>query len=114
MLFGRPTRSSRGFTSCHQALAGRGNSVRGIRPACLLLILLMIAAAPAALRAAPAGDVFLAGADVPYFSYIESHGSIYRYNHKPIGLIQAFKLSGCNCLRLWHRKFFPVKRVFHS
>ena len=69
-MFGRPTRSSPGFASCHQALAGHGNSVRGIRPACLLLILLMIAAAPAALRAAPAGDV-------SYFGYIESDGGIY-------------------------------------
>lgn len=75
--FSSPTRSSRGFASCHQALAGHGHSVRGIRRACLLLILLMVAAAPVALRAAPAGDVFLAGADVSYFGYIESHGGIY-------------------------------------
>ena len=71
----------------------------------LILMVLMTAVAPAALHAADADHTFLAGADVSYFGYIESNGGVYRYNHRPIGLIQAFKQSGCNCLRLrlWHR-----------
>ena len=71
----------------------------------LILMVLMTAVATAALHAADANHTFLTGADVSYFGYIESHGGVYRYNHRPIGLIQAFKQSGCNCLRLrlWHR-----------
>ncbi len=70
-----------------------------------VVLILIMAALPNVLRAASAKTDFLAGADVSYFGYIEAHGGIYRYDRKPMGLIQAFKQSGCNCLRLrlWHR-----------
>ncbi|NNM84365.1 MAG: hypothetical protein HKL96_01205 [Phycisphaerales bacterium] len=108
MLPPRPARRSQGIggIACyHQSLARRGQYGRILRSACLILILLMTAGAPAALHAAASSHTFLAGADVSYFGYIESHGGIYRYNHQPVGLIRAFKQSGCNCLRLrlWHR-----------
>ena len=69
------------------------------------LLILILTALPSLLRAAPARNNFLSGADVSYFGYIQSQGGIYRYNHKSVGLIQAIKNSGCNCLRLrlWHR-----------
>ena len=77
-----------------------------------LLVILFLAAMPGLLCAAPASNNFLAGADVSYFGYIESHGGIYRYDHKPVGLIRAFKQSGCNCLRLrlWHRATAAERR----
>ncbi len=48
---------------------------------------------------------FLAGADVSFFGYIQKHGGVYRYRGEPVGLLKAFKTSGCNFLRLrlWHR-----------
>ncbi len=100
-----PAARSQGIACYHPSLARRGNSGRTVRSVCLILILLMTTGATTALHAAAAGRTFLAGADVSYFGYIESHGGVYRYNHRPVGLIQAFKLSGCNCLRLrlWHR-----------
>ena len=72
----------------------------------------MITGLPGLSHAAPARNRFLAGADVSYFGYIAAHGGIYRYNHKPTGLIQAFKDSGCNCLRLrlWHRATAAERR----
>ncbi len=70
------------------------------------LVILFLAAMPGLLCAAPASNNFLAGADVSYF------GGIYRYDHKPVGLIRAFKQSGCNCLRLrlWHRATAAERR----
>ena len=108
MLLPRPLRRSDGIEGIafyHQSPARRGHWGRTVRSACLILILLMTTGARAALRAAAASRTFLAGADVSYFGYIESHGGVYRYNHQPVGLIRAFKQSGCNCLRLrlWHR-----------
>ena len=75
------------------------------------LLILIIGTLPSLLHAAPARNNFLSGADVSYFGYIQSHGGIYRYHHKSVGLIQAFKQSGCNCLRLrlWHRTPGPEK-----
>ena len=78
----------------------------------LSLVVMIITALPKGLQAAPARNIFLAGADVSYFGYIESHGGIYCYDHQPVGLIQAFKQSGCNCLRLrlWHRATAAERR----
>ena len=88
------------------------NSGKTWRFAHPVLLLLLIAVVPASLRAEHGGSNFLTGADVSYFGYIASHGGIYRYNHKPVGLIQAFKQSGCNCLRLrlWHRATAAERR----
>ena len=76
----------------------------------LLAAMVTIAAAPVR----GANHTFWAGSDVSYFGYIESHGGVYRYNHQPIGLIQAFKRAGCNCLRmrLWHRATAAEKGRF--
>lgn len=83
--------------------AGKGGQHDAVKRMYLVPLMMVIAILPSALRAAE--PTFLAGADVSYFGYIESHGGIYSYNHRPVGLIQAFKQSGCNCLRLrlWHR-----------
>jgi arabinogalactan endo-1,4-beta-galactosidase len=78
---------------------------RAVKRTYLIAILVLIAMVPGALRAAPLGKAFLAGADVSDYGYIQNHGGVYRYDHKTVGLISAFKQAGCNCLRLrlWHR-----------
>ncbi len=107
-------RRSQGIAYYPQSLASRGHSGRPLTLVCLILILLMTTGVPAALHAAAASRTFLAGADVSYFGYIESHGGVYRYNRRPVGLIQALKQSGCNCLRLrlWHHATALEKSQF--
>lgn len=94
-----------GMTLRFKSITAQCHSGMTWRFALPFLLFLVVAVVPAPLRAAQAGNAFLTGADVSYSGYIASHGGIYRYEHKAVGLIQAFKQSGCNCLRLrlWHR-----------
>jgi arabinogalactan endo-1,4-beta-galactosidase len=59
-------------------------------------------------------SMFLTGSDVSYYGYISAHGGVYRYGGKPVGLLQAFKLSGCNTLRLrlFHRPSAAEQKKF--
>ncbi len=62
-----------------------------------------------------AAEPFYTGSDVSFYGYISSHGGIYRYDHRPVGLLQAFKLARCNTLRLrlFHRAT-PAERSKHG
>ncbi|MGC8560678.1 MAG: glycosyl hydrolase 53 family protein [Phycisphaerae bacterium] len=59
-----------------------------------------------------AAEPFYTGSDVLFYGYISAHGGVYRYDHKPVGLLQAFKLAHCNTLRLrlFHRAT-PAERA---
>ena len=70
----------------------------------LIALSLSTGVVSAATPVVPGTPPFLAGSDVSYFGYIESHGGVYRYGNRPIGLLNAFKQAGCNTLRL---------RLFH-
>ncbi len=101
-------------------MARRGGSQCGHGNSCIVgvkttwrrygwIVVLMIAATAGDIRAAGhtaprAGKRFLTGADISDYGYIQAHGGIYRFQGKPVGLLQAFRLAGCNCLRLrlWH------------
>jgi arabinogalactan endo-1,4-beta-galactosidase len=70
----------------------------------LIALSLSTGVVSAATPVVPGRPPFLAGSDVSYFGYIESHGGVYRYGNRPVGLLNAFKQAGCNTLRL---------RLFH-
>ncbi len=81
--------------------------------ACVALVVCVRPAlARSALRSA---TPFYTGSDVSYYGYINAHGGVYRYDHKPVGLLQAFKRAGCNTLRLrlFHRAT-PAERARHG